>query len=62
MVNNSEKEIMQYADDTELFVTDDESINQIFFELKCYETATAAKVNVEKNRGLVAWFMERKTR
>ena len=52
---------MQYADDTELFVTDDESINQIFSELKRYETATGAKVNVEKT-GLMAWFMERKTR
>ena len=46
---------MQYADDTELFVTDDESINHIFFELKFYETTTGAKVNVEKQRanGLV---------
>ena len=43
---------MQYADDTELFVTDDESINQIFFELKCYENAAGAKVNVEKTEGL----------
>ena len=34
-VGNSEKKIMQYADDTELFVTDDESTNQIFSELKC---------------------------
>ena len=51
-VGNSEKKIMQYADDTELFVTDDESINQIFFELKCYETATGAKVNVDKTEGL----------
>ena len=48
---NSEKKIMQYADDTELFVIDDESINQIFFELKCYETATRANVNVEKTEG-----------
>ena len=52
-VGNSEKKIMQYADDTEHFVTDDESINQIFFELKCYETATGAKVNVEKMEGLL---------
>ena len=58
-VGNSEKKIMQYADDNELFVTDDESINQIFFELKCYETANRGK---SKNRGLMAWFMERKTR
>ena len=43
---------MQYADYTELFVTDDESINQIFFELKFYETATGAKVNAEKTEGL----------
>ena len=49
---NSEKKIMQSADDTELFVTDDESINQIFFELKCYETASGVKVNVEKTEGL----------
>ena len=54
-VGNSKKKIMQYVDDTELFVTDDESINQILFELKRYETATRAKVNVEKQRayGLV---------
>ena len=52
MAGNSENKIMQYADDIELFVTDDESINQIFFELKCYETATVAKVNVEKTEGL----------
>ena len=49
-VGNSEKKIMQYVDVTELFVTDDESINQIFFELKCYETATGTKVNVEKKQ------------
>ena len=61
-VGNSEKKIMKYADDTEFFVTDDESINQIFFELKRHETATGAKVNVDKNRGIMAWFMERKTR
>ena len=61
-VGNSEKKNMQYADDTELLVTDDESINQIFFELKCYETGTGEKVNAEKNRGLMTWFMQRKTR
>ena len=43
--------MMQYADDTELFVTDDESINQIFFKLICYETATGAEVNVKKIEG-----------
>ena len=51
-LGNSEKKIMQYADDTEPFATDDESINQIFFQLKCYETATGAKVSVEKPKGL----------
>ena len=42
-VGNSEKKIMQYADDTKLFVTDDESINQIFFELKCHETESKCR-------------------
>ena len=51
-VGNSEKKVMQYADDTELLVTDDECINQIFFGLKCYETATGTKVNSEKTEGL----------
>ena len=37
-----------------------EPINQIFFELKCYETATGAKVNVEKTDGL--WLGSRKGR
>ena len=57
---NSEKKIMQYADDTELFDTDDESINQIFFELKGYETAKGAKLNIEKIEGL--WLGPWKTR
>ena len=50
MVGNSEKKIMQYADDTELLVTDDESINQIFFELKCYEAGTGEKSMLKKQR------------
>ena len=51
-IGNSGQKIMQYADGAELSVTDDESINQIFSELKCYGTATGAKVNVEKTEGL----------
>ena len=47
---NSELKILQYADDTEIFATTDESINEIFYIIDKYEKGTGAKINVEKQR------------
>ena len=43
---------IQYADDTEIFATTDESINEIFYIIDKYEMGTGAKINVEKTEGL----------
>ena len=44
--------ILQYADDTEIFATTNESINEIFYIIDKYEKGTGAKINVEKTEGL----------
>ena len=41
---NSELKILQYADDTEIFSTTDESINEIFYIIDNYEKGTGAKL------------------
>ena len=43
---------LQYADDTEIFATTDESINEFFCIIDKYEQGTGAKINVEKTEGL----------
>ena len=42
--NSIEQKILQYADDTQIIVTNDKSINEVFQQLRLYEDATGAKV------------------
>ena len=42
--------ILQYVDDTEIFATADESINETVYIIDKYEKGTGAKINVEKQR------------
>ena len=51
-IKEIEHKILQYADDTQIVVTNDESIPKVFRELKEYELATGAKVNIRKTEGL----------
>ena len=51
-ISNSELKILQYADDTEIFATTEESIEEIFKVIQKYEKGTGAKANVEKTEGL----------
>ena len=44
--------ILQYVDDTKIFVTNDSSVKETFKELEMYEKATGAKINIEKTEGL----------
>ena len=50
-LSNSELKILQYADDTEIFATTEEFIEEIFKVIQKYEKGTAAKINVEKTEG-----------
>ena len=47
-----EHKISQYADDTEVAVTDIQSITELFKTLQNYEKATNSKINKEKTEGL----------
>ena len=58
-VNSIEQIILQYADDTQIIVTNDKSINEVFQQLRLYEDATGAKVNVQKTEGLFHGQMEK---
>ena len=51
-IKEIEQKILQYADDTQILVTNDESIAEVFRQLKEYELATGAKVNIRKTEGL----------
>ena len=51
-IKEIEQKILQYADDTQIVVTNDESIAEVFRQLKEYELATGAKVNIRKTEGL----------
>ena len=46
-----EQKILQYADDTQILVTNDESIAEVFRQLKEYELATGAKEISVKLKG-----------
>ena len=52
-INSIEENILQYTDDTQIIVTNDKSINEVFHQLRLYEDATGAKVNVQKTEGLL---------
>ena len=45
---------MPYADETQIFVTNDSSVKETFKELEKYEKATGAKINMEKTE---EWFI-----
>ena len=47
-IRDIEQKILQYADDTKIFVTNDSSVKETFKELEKYEKATGAKINIEK--------------
>ena len=51
-IKQIEQKILQYSDDTQIVVTNDESIAEVFRQLKEYELATGAKVNIRKTEGL----------
>ena len=51
-INNIEQKILQYADETQIIVTNEKSINEIFQQLMLFEDATGAKTNVQKTEGL----------
>ena len=51
-ISNSELKILQYADDTEIFATTEESIEEIFKVIQKFEKGTGAKANVEKTERL----------
>ena len=51
-INNIEQKILQYADDTQIIVTNDKSINEVFQQLRLFEDATGAKVNVQNTEEL----------
>ena len=51
-INNIEQKVLQYADDTQVIVKNDKSINEVFQQLRLFEDATGAKVNVQKTEGL----------
>ena len=49
-INSVEQKILQHADDTQIIVTNDKSMNEVFQQLRLYEDATRAKVNVQKTQ------------
>ena len=53
VINDVEQKILQYADDTQIFLTNDTSITEVFRQLEYYEEATGAKVNIQKTEGLL---------
>jgi len=51
-INKHEVKLSQYADDTTLFLSDDQSVFQLFQTLTLFEHASGAKINLEKCQGL----------
>ena len=51
-IRNIEQKILQYADDTQIIVSNNSSINEVFKQLRLYEEATGAKINISKTEGL----------
>ena len=51
-IRNIEQKILQYADDTQIIVCNNSSITEVFKQLKLYEKATGAKINIGKTEGL----------
>ena len=51
-IRNIEQKILQYADDTQIIVSNNSSINEVFKQLRLYEEAPGAKINISKTEGL----------
>ena len=51
-VNGTEIKILQYADDTEIILLDDNSMKHVLEEIQLFQLATGAKANLEKTEGL----------
>ena len=51
-IRNIQQKILQYADDTQIIVSDNSSIAEVFTQLRLYEEATGAKINIGKTEGL----------
>ena len=47
-IRNIEQKILQYADDTQIIVSSSSSKTEIFKQLRLYEEATGAKINIGK--------------
>ena len=50
-IRNIELKIFQYADDTQIIVSNDSSITEVFRQLRLYEEATGVKINIGKTEG-----------
>ena len=53
--------LSQFADDTTLFLTDDQSINEAFRTFELYECASGARINRSKCKGLWSGAFSRRT-
>ena len=51
-IRNIEQKILQYADDTQIIVSNNSSITEVFKQLRLYEEVTGAKINIGKTEGL----------
>ena len=51
-IRSIEQKILQYADYTKIMVSNNSSINEVFKQLRLYEEATGAKINIGKAEGL----------
>ena len=51
-VNGTEIKILQYANDTEIIISDDNSMKHVFKEIQLFQLATGAKANLERTEGL----------
>ena len=51
-IRNIQQKTLQYADDTQIIVSDNSSIAEVCKQLRLYEEATGAKINIGKTEGL----------
>ena len=51
-IRNIEQKILQCADGTQIIVSNNSSITEVFKQLRLYEEATGAKINIGKTEGL----------
>ena len=51
-IRNIQQKILQYANDTQITVSDNSSTAEVFKQLRLYEEATGAKINIGKTEGL----------